>query len=441
MVERHRTVLIVLAALLLLGRVGDVAAQSGACPPGTETVTTPHGTYPGGSTVCLIAREMEAGANVYNDYLDKYPCEQQIEYPGSVDLLVSLSRTFYIVPPVDVSLNAQARVRFMAMFGFLFSPPTAGDFDHFYFVLDYFDPAGVRRNTESHFVSEYPVVTTYDDSNLVSVYYDVFLIDEVITTSPDAAGGGYIRVTFPAVPDTLFGVNTGQGPMRIGSIQASSTDSNFPDYCTYRYLPPWPTSTPWPTPTQTPTGTYTPPTATSTPIAYPTSAGGTVTPWPTPTTGALVFPTVQSESTPTPWPAYSIPPVVWPTAGPTIMAGAIPTLDTSGLNLGGLADDIESDWADVLAASESGLDTTITATTGIAAPDTIATEITDGISKPIAYAKTIGVYAPNVAGFISRFMYLAVWVVFSRNARFFLSIAVKLFELVRRVWEMIPFVG
>jgi hypothetical protein len=112
------------------------------------------------------------------------------------------------------------------------------------------------------------------------------------------------------------------------------------------------------------------------------------------------------------------------------MAGAVPTLDTTGLDLSGLADDIESDWAGVLASSQSGLDTSITSTTGIAAPDTIAVEITEGISKPIAYAKTVGLYAPNVAGYITRFMYLAVWVVFSRNARFFLSIAVKLFELV-----------
>lgn len=426
--ERHRTVLIIIAVIVTIARPERAQAQYGACPTGTISIPVPAGTWPGTVTMCadpLDESHISVGADADE------PCDQQLHFYNLwTSPITQLTPTLYIVPPTYQYLSWNARIVFYVYD----SPAAAGAelLDSAFVRVRYYTKDRLLYSTMTINVTDATSIVTTYTNDLIPQLYNVYIFD---ITLPTDDGLGYF--TFKYDP----GEGSFQNAYRVASWQAGSFSAPFPETCPIpnAVLPQTPTPQPTSSPLPTPTGTYTPPTATPTNAAYPTAAAST--PQPTSTQAPLVFPTINSESTPTPWPAYVIPPIAWPTAGPTIMAGALPTLDVTGLDLSGLADDIQGDWAGALASSQAGLDTTISTTTGIAAPDTIATEITQGIGKPIAYAKTIGLYAPNVAGYVTRFMYLAAWVVFSRNARFFLSIVVKIFELIRRVWEMIPFVG
>jgi hypothetical protein len=301
--------------------------------------------------------------------------------------------------------------------------------------IEYYTGSGNLHSYKSTTLSNYPKVSTWwDDGAGINHYYNVYVVDQTLGTDNGAGGFFLIKIDVSELENKSKNY-------AISSLRVGAYADNMPEHCPIPNAnAPQPTPilpTPTPPPTWTPDPGWQTPTPIYTPL--PTSAG--TTPQPTPTAEPITFPTTQAEWTPTPWPPYTIPTVAWPTAGPTYMAGGIPTLESSGLGLDILADEISDNWGGALASSESGLDATITDTTGIAPPETIAVKMVEDISKPIAYAKTIGVYMPNTAPYITAFLWLAAWVVFSRNARLFLSIAVKLFELLRRVWEMIPFIG
>jgi hypothetical protein len=438
MVERHRTVLILLA-VLLVASVGPVSAQNGACPPNSWELATPGGTSPDNTKVCA-----------YNPYItsvtttDNYPCGQQVTSLNistvAADFWDQASMSF--VPPVNTYLSQIARVKFY-IYPFQNLPlsdliPPGLDIAEATVRVEYYTSTGTLYSYTNKPMTDFRKVSTYYDGvGSVRHYYNVYLVDVALAT--DNGYGGFFVVKV-----NVANVNAFSKSVSISSFRAGAYSDAMAEMCPIpNASSPQSTPTPPATPTALPTWTPDPGNPTPTPITIilPTAPPNLDTPQPTPTTGQLIFPTIQAEATPTPWPPYSIPPIVWPTAGPTVLAGAVPTLDTTGLDLSGLADDIQDEWGGALAASQSGLDGSITSTTGIASPDSIALEITEGIGKPISYVKTVEVYAPNLAGYIRRFLYLAVWVVFSRNARFFLSIAVKLFELIRRIWEMIPFVG
>jgi hypothetical protein len=76
--------------------------------------------------------------------------------------------------------------------------------------------------------------------------------------------------------------------------------------------------------------------------------------------------------------------------------------------------------------------------TGTGSPNQIVSEVTAVMSGPISYVKAIQTYLPNTAPYVG-FLILAVsWIPFNMLAKFGLSIIARLFELIRRIIELIP---
>lgn len=352
------------------------------------------------------------------------------------------NQAIVFVPPVSYYLSQQAHVRFL-----LFNASKdigAGNFpgDPFDFPpgttvnISYVGDDEVHLDEVNQTITSYTQVKTWYDTLIGNIYYRVYLVDAYLNT--DDGYGGYIRVgvNFPDPDDYNY--------WGLTSFQVGAAGDALPGHCPFPNTE-WP-QTPAPTNSlpatwtpNAPNGTITPyPTINYTPQA--TAVGGT--PYPTPNAIPIIFPTLPAQPTPTPWPVKRMPRVNYPDIPPAnnnIQLGGIETPDTSGIDLGSIADGIENDWQGSTDFAEETLDfNNPDSTGGIGTPNELAASLVTDIGKPIGYVKAIASFMPNAWPFVLFLIGLAAWIVFNITAKFSLSIVAKSFEIIRRLIELIP---
>lgn len=433
LLERARKFLIPVIVLLaaVLAAPDRAAAQNGACPPNSYLTITPQGTWPSDVSVCSYSPGLVVA---WNDILDWFPCDQQIRaFHGNL----FAPDTLYVVYVPDENQYYGSQVRFKALlfgavqFAFPPVPPPGWTLDNAYVRVQYFNNNGILSWGSYQKASTY----AYIDTQVEGGYYRVYLIDETMGTY--SGQGGYIRFGLTYEPDEdQVKRNWGISSVRIGNYYDTMPEhcpvpnANLPNPPT----PPYPTSTLPPTWTPNPTAGTPTPTPITTPQA--TAVGGTPPPAWTPT--PFSFPTVPAENTPTPWAPVSIPTIAWPTLPPTVVVGVIPTIDTTLGGIDALVETLNDDWQPSVDFGASAIDLDNADTTGTGSPNAIISEITALVSVPVSYVKAIGTYLPNTAPYVAFLVLMASWVPFNMMAKFGLTILSRLFELIRRIIELIP---
>jgi hypothetical protein len=251
------------------------------------------------------------------------------------------------------------------------------------------------------------------------------------------------------------------------SFRVNDVNLGYPDMCELPGgLPPapataTPTETPTPSePTNTPTSTpdgYDP-TETSTPEPTSTfgatSEGGTYTPYPSATSEA--FSTIAPQATPTPFPGQvlptlDIPPVQMPSIGDMATAepidiGLTPNATTEARTTvisEWISDTqiISNGWMTTTDQAISWLDPNITATTGISSPVQIRDEMIQNIAQPIAIFRGLYLYIPNLWPYLLLMFIMLAWIIFILLVKFGVAVISESMELLRKVWESIPFIN
>lgn len=410
--------------------VPDARAQSGVCPPGTFELGTMAGTWPDGTKLCVDSDYVDYSLTqpfIYVKDDANLPCGQQA-VASNMNALPTLqySPSFFFVPPVSQDLNGWSRIRF-----YLWGNPSAPGSElpeGATVTIRYFDSNRLMITSQ-----EIPVVqatnrvSTYVSGLIATYFYDVYIFDIPQYTG---SSGGYVEIKYDP--------NAMQNAIYLASFQVGRYDAPFPQTCDIPNASVPATITPTPTPA----AGYTPQ---PTPQSYPTSPYST--PRPTATPHDIEFITVPAPWTPTPWKPYTIPTVSWPTIeAPTVIPTATPA--PTEVFMGDVGDDpgsvfvtLAADWNNVLTQTQAGASTTLSVSTGIDTPTNLATEMISRISVPISYAKAVLMYMPNSFSYLLWSLSLAAWVGFVTNSKFFIGIAKAVFELLRRLWGMLPFVG
>ena len=318
-------------------------AQNGACPRNTALITTANGTYPSNMLACHYRISQKTISTN-----GKYPCSQFYEVDQMFVPTQPAKRNQHIVfaPPVSYYLSQQAHVRFL-----LFHAPTdigVGNFPGT--PLDFPPNTTVEISyvgddeqyvTElSKPITDFTQVKTWFDTLLGNVYYRVYLVDAYINT--DDGYGGYFRIGVHFLNSDPADYN----PWGISSLQIGAVGDALPGHCPFPNTE-WPQT---PAPTNSLPATWTPVAPNGTVTPYPTvnytpqatAVGGT--PYPTPNAIPIIFPTLPAQPTPTPWPVKRMPRVNYPDIPPannSIQLGGIETPDTSGIDLGSIADGLK----------------------------------------------------------------------------------------------------
>lgn len=433
--------LIALIIIIIGIGVAHVNAQSGVCPDNTNEIQIPPGTYPGGTQPCT-----EDSARQYLRIDADAPCGGGIQDDDTSILNGHLPIYMVYISPQQFP-SGQARLRFIftgwnaAGYSYL-----ATNNDPISWQVDSFNPA--RQNIDTVVVS-HTAGTHIQGTNFCAP-------DAIICSGPghyyqmeivfDAVQNGYatLLVSSPphiSMPDYFY-----------TSFQITDSSQPLPDHCQIPGAPtptPSPTSTNTPGPTSTPTHTPTldpsqtpdptntpgPPTntpqhtPTNTPTLYPSQPPPSITYTPHATGTIPPLNTMPAEATPTPWGAYIIPTISWPTIP---SSQGQPTPAGFG-DLTALGDEI----ATIEAGLETDIDTTLTETTGIAAPTAIAAFITTNLSEPISYLKAVGFYLPNLWIYIAAFMLMAAWIVFNVFAKYMSGLVKVIYDLLKTLLDTI----
>lgn len=218
------------------------------------------------------------------------------------------------------------------------------------------------------------------------------------------------------------------------------------------------TNTPGPTPTPPPGGSTATATATTipsltptvTPSPLPTGVGGTVTPLPT-NTAIFDFVTVPAYPTGTPIPISTLPTVVFSNISTpdvsgfgaiTVTLNFSPSVETVDLaatieSIGGESSIIATRWFTQTEVALSFL--SVTNTTGISTAVELKDEIVANIATPFVWVRIIQVYMPNTWPIISFLLLAMGWIIFNLLAKYAIGIVSEVLEVLRRIWEMIPF--
>jgi hypothetical protein len=303
--------------------------------------------------------------------------------------------------------------------------------------LEYWSQSGNLFSVHQQAITDYTTITTwYDGVGGINHYYNVYLIDQTLPTNDVEAGFFRVFLVFrdesPQPKRRSFG---------LASFRVGANDDTFPDHCPIPNAE-LPATPPAATPTGTLPATWTPeptPSITPTPIITPGATTVNITPLPSVTLTPFVFPTIEAESTPTPFPPLQLPTIVWPTVDAVTIVPAAATVSSTGGTLDTLADTIDSAWSTPSSFAGDSMSTTVTTTTGYNAPISLVVSLTQGISLPIAYAKGVADYIPNTSGFLAVLLSLAAWIMFQYIAKYSIQVVVFVFELLRRIWEAIPF--
>ncbi len=422
-----------LVGLALLSRPALVTAQNGACPGNTYLLGSPEGTWPSDLSACsynLLTTYMT------NDPLDRFPCDQNVAmYTNDGGLGWDTNEVVY-VPSASQYYGGQFRVRFL-IWGHgnvtqHFIPPGLV-MDENTLLLQHYNQNAILVGAYTRQMDQYPYVDTYWIDAGVYYYYRVYIVEEVFGSADGQ--GGFMKVTISR-PD---GSNEGVYQVKVGSLRWGNVNDAMPAHCPIPNAnipqtptPILPTATPPPTWTPNPSATHTP-----TPFITPPATSVGNTPPPQWTVTPYVFPTTKAENTPTPWPPYVIATIAWPTLQPTEVI-AVSTLDGSAAGLDTLAETVMEEWQSSLEFGEEAGDPNNPTGTGLASGSHVAGEIETVIGTPISYVKSIEQVMPNSAGYIAFLLLLASWVPFNMIAKFSLAVAARLFELIRRIVELIP---
>jgi hypothetical protein len=441
LLERNHQLLILAGCLLALvlfwpGRAEAAPAmQNGACPPNSFLVTTPQGTYQDDLVVCSYNL---LRVHTQNNVPGRYPCTQRVTMEEQTPWSDGTEHVIY-VPDNDQYYGSQLRFRALVYaieFPYQFFPPAplpGAVLDTSHIGIQHYNSGGFLSAATFKSFTEYQAISTYFEDFPWTYTYKVYLIDETFYSA--TGQGGYIRVRIAQSNDQSV-----RWPVGIASVRLGSQQDNMPEHCEIpnANLPgPTPGSTSTLPPTWTPNAT-TVGTPSPTPVLTPppTSVGGTPGPQWTPT--PLSFPTVPAENTPTAWAPYSIATINWPDLPPTVVPAGFPTVDVVTTGIEELANAIENEWSPAMEFGQGVGDLDNAALTGTGSPNQIVSEVTAVMSGPISYVKAIQTYLPNTAPYVG-FLILAVsWIPFNMMFKFGLSIIARLFELIRRIVELIP---
>lgn len=435
---RRYPYLALLGALLIIlvtaAQARPAAAQWGACPPGTYSLGSPSGIYPGDAIVCSSALSI---VSLVNTNPETYPCSQHILHRNAQMSPEHPQQPVYIIPPADAFLGQRLRVTFFIFTrpkipGFWIIPP-GQEIDDVTLTLRYYNSSGTEYSVSSQPLSAYRRINTYYEGP-GRQYYPVYIVDQRLNA---AGAGGYVsaRLTYGGDTDQ-YNHNWAMSSIKIGNEH-----DILPEHCQIPNTEnPGPTPPPPPTPTLLPTWTPNPSaTATPPPVTTPGATAPGTTPQATWTITPVIFPTTRAESTPTPWAPISLPTISWPTPQPTVVWA-----DTGGggddpeLGLGGMINTINNSWQPAIAAVDDWADPNSSAATGNASPVETALEMAQHVTRPVSYVKAIATYMPNLGPYILYLLMLAGFIAFNIMSRFSLSLSARILEIIRRIVELIP---
>jgi hypothetical protein len=429
--------------IIILTLTRPAAAQNGACPDYTSALgPVPGGTHPGASAVCTSGN----GDNTFVVSGPQYPCGGGIQiHAGALDDWPSIQ----LAPPAAQPYpTGVARVRFQA------SPAT------YWGGQPSSDVLGVMRSYDSngYHLQDMPFNLRDYPSRVLDMGGIVYLVEDLIFFEQ----GGYIEIHISDsntwTIDDIFFFNW----------QIEDSAYPMPEVCNSSS---WPTPTPTnsPTPSQTPTPTETPsitPTATTTPTITPVPSD-TPTQWPTSDGGGGETPaptvtpynpaTVPAEPTGTELPPLQLPDVSLPSlsvpsvpevgtpSAPNIALTPNATTQANATAISGWISDTEQMYSGWITSTKYGLSWLdpdgVGATDGISTPVQIADQMVGTIAQPISAIRGLSVYIPNIWPYLFLIFLMLIWIFFNLLVRFGIAIVGTGAEILRRVWEAIPFVN
>lgn len=451
------TSLLVTIILLTLLFPAPALGQGATCPDYTNAlVPIPAGNWPG--TMALCVEPGGAGGVWSVEYADGLPCDSAVRFLPDL-LNLNDHPVLTVVPPAAMEFTSGAgKLSFLfQVFSAPFGQPYSGTAA---LRIETFTGAGQRTGSTIVNTSDYTMTRADFDSDLnrfgYAYYWAITDVDLAMQT------GGYFTVQ--VVEPSIIQVRD----YYFESFRLNDVNLGYPDMCELPGglppAPPTPTatntptpSTPTNTPTYTPTGTYEPtetPTNQPTPTFEATSPGGTFTPVPSSTPQA--FSTIASPSTPTPFPGQILPTLVVP----TIQLPAIGDMATAQPIDMGLTPNattevritqisewvsqteiISNGWMTTTDQAIGWLDPGVTTTTGISSPVQIRDEMVSNIARPIGIFRGLSLYVPNLWPYLLLMFFMLAWVIFILLVKFGVAIISESMELLRKVWEAIPFIN
>ena len=438
---------VVLAVVVATLPVERAAAQS--CPGFAQPLGIPAGTYPGSLLMC---EGQEEALMLHQNVNAGLPCGEQVKFENVIygAFQQHMPRLYLVPAPGSVADNM--RMRFY-IFDAPEVPGSALPADSSVHIRYYHNGILTSGRVEPLHNNPNVQIIPSQYTYIITYAYDIYLVDVTLFgLPPNDAGNAWFTIHFD--PGTL------NDPYFIASVQIAELGGYMPDTCGQfnAVNPGYPTPTlpatytPMPTPpgtTATPTRTPNP-MGTSTPAA--TAPAGTLIP--PPTLAPIVFPTAPSEPTPTPWQAYTMPLIQFPNITfpviprPTEVQMGLPTppgfvapLPTIPSGVGSDAAtriwQIVDEWQET-ADRVATMTDVITDTTGVGSPASLSGVLTEGLGRPVSYAKSLLLYLPNTAPHLAALIIMAAWVIFNIMAKPLIGIIKVLFELIRRLWEAIP---
>lgn len=462
--------IILVLIILFVSTVEPAAAQSGACPDYTTTLSPPpYGSYPSTTQFCA------SSANTNLVFNPDIPCGSGLEFDEPWSVVIYGADFIFVPPAAQTFPSGRAQLQFALTVDYLLptvdrTPPsvTIRSYGSNDWYLDYY-------HWDAY--DTYPYQIEVVDSDTVIYWY--------YTGYGAATSGG--KVSIRMEQNGYFQlVVTGSSSLvqryyasNIGVVDSSyylpPTCSGFPMPTPTPTVGPTDTPTPDATPTTGPTPTDTPvPTDTPTPQTYPTAQGGTITPQPTITPYSPS--TIQAPPTPTPWVVGTLPPLSPPQVNtpdvpvlPTLpgfddipvpgtqtvitvpvlstapaLTGTFNLTGTRAAQLGTIqqwvteTNVIVTRWYVTSNESLGWLDPDSAAAGGISTTTGLAAELVTNVTAPISYVRALSVYMPTMWPYLVFVLLLVLWIFINLLVKFGVGIITEVIEAVRKLIELIP---
>lgn len=450
-----KVILILFFMAFLLGNLPQKAhAQESACPDGEaippnpplSVGTTVGGGYPSDLEACILIAGSGGSSflSLREDPLDIYPCSQYLYLNYNAFTIDTdwnaEDYSFYFAWPDDKeSEDARVRLYFWLpqIVGSVAPPaPIQGNW-----YVRYFTPSGTPVNGVNGAISG---LATYslrvsDGTGLVR-FTNLYYLDVTFTTThttSETAYGGLFQFVIQRTIGEPFPYD-----IMLSSPQIDVSDAVFPVMCSFDAAPiststPTPTGV-WSTPTPGVPGATAPAAATSTPRPWPTETTRpyvTLIPEPMatqiliPTLAPITFPTISWPTVPTVLvTATPSPSVPTPTAGPTVQPLA--TLNTQ-------IEALATEWAQPIGLANNYIVSPTEVISGYTVSSASA-ELIQTIALPFRLFKTAQLYSPSTWPLYAMALVSIVVVLSVHILRFALAIFFFVFEVFRRLWEMLP---
>jgi hypothetical protein len=448
-----KRLIIVLPLLLLVLALFPQTAAANSCPDWVGDPVLfppPPGTYPGGGGVCYSGSE--GSANVQLVYGSDIPCT------GGIQLLAD-SWTWWRGYPILYFNLADSFPQGVGLIRFHLYTETRGGYEPVLFELATYGPGANYLSREVLSTHQFSTVTHGCYISGINTYCkQTSTISRQVPLETNGSWSIY--------PQTVSGLND----FTLSSVQVGGgVAPHLPQMCSIPNAPtptPTPTLTPTGTPTVTPTRTATPtgtfeptptitPTGTieptNTPTLWPTAPAVTVTPRPTNT--PYQFPTMQPLATPTGIAVATLPAMVMPTLSDLGNFEAMPTMEPFSVALTPNAtsqartQQQAEQMAEVMIAATRWhsmtefalVMTDLESGALISSTDEIAIAITQDITEPIARIKGLSIYMPNLWPYLWILFLIFLWIVGNIIFKFGFGLLATIFEIMRRLWQMLPF--